>query len=80
VSKTTEYKIERHRSFDLSSASEHIWYTLHENKKTLFGKYKWQPVKAYYLDFGGGSYSPVSGNEKWAKAIAKELKIGVPTK
>lgn len=80
MTQNNPYKLVRHRNFDLAYGSEHIWYTLHQYRKTLFGKWKWKPVKAYYFDFSGGSNSPVSGGEDWARAVAKELNIGVPKK
>jgi len=73
-----EYKLIRHRTFDFAYGSESVWFTLHEYRKTLFGKMKWKPVKAYHFDFGGGSTSAVSGGIEWAKSIAKELNIKVP--
>lgn len=75
----SNYKLIRHRSFDLAYANENIWYTLHEYRKTLFGKMAWKPVKEYFYDSGGGSMEPVRGNLDWAKSIAKELNIKVPT-
>ena len=74
----SKYKLIRHRVFDFSSGSEDIQYTLHECRKTIFGKMKWLPVKAYYFDFGGGIRLPVKGDIRWARAVAKELNIKVP--
>jgi len=73
-----QYKLVRHREFDLAYGKENVWYSLHEYSKGLFGKFKWQAVKAYYFDTGGGSMSAVRGEINWAKSIAKELKIEVP--
>lgn len=77
MSKTT-YRLLRHRTFDMAYGLEHVWYTLEEYRKNFFGKLGWHPVKAYHFDFGGGASYPVSGDLKWAQAVAKELKIGVP--
>lgn len=73
-----DYKLVRHREYDFAYGKERVWFTLHEYRKTLFGKMKWKPVKAYYFDFSGGSRSAVSGSIEWARAIAKELNIKVP--
>lgn len=67
-----EYKLKRVRRFDLNQAKEYVWYTLLRSHKTIFGKVKWEPV--YY----NGTRTALYGDEKWAKAIAKELNIKVP--
>lgn len=80
MTENSSYKLVRHRTFSMAYGTEHVWYTLHQYRKNFFGKWGWHAVKDYHFDFGGGSNSPVSGDERWAKAVAKELNIGVPKK
>ena len=75
-----KYKLVRHREYDFAYGTENVWYTLHQYRKTLFGKMKWKPVKAYHFDYAGGSKNPVSGSIYWAESVAKELNIKVPKK
>lgn len=76
----TEYKLERHREFYIENASEAVWYSFHKKKKTIFGKEKWVKVRVPFWDGMGVSMYDTTGDESWAKRIAKEYKIKVPTK
>ena len=74
------YKLIRRRDFSIETANEYIWYSLHREKKTIFGKLKWVPVKIPYWDGIGVSTREVAGDKAWAERIAKEYKIKVPKK
>jgi len=75
-----DYKLVRHRDFSVDTAREYIWYSLHRQKKTIFGKLKWVSVKVPYWDGMGISSGEATGDLAWAKRIAKEYKIKVPKK
>lgn len=76
-----KYRLVKQSEFRLNSGEHDTWYALEIWHKNWRGKYSWRSVKRDAYEGMNVHYEsePATGDLAWAKRVAEEYNITVPT-